>query len=109
MIELKMNKNYNYIVTKEMIEEGKKHGLSRRNLYDRLYRGSCDTIEDLFKPKQQRHDYSMYHEILKANHISSATFRRRLKVGWSLEKALYTPVDETKSHPKMHVIKEGSI
>lgn len=100
MIELKMNKNYNYIVTKEMIEEGKKHGLSRRILYDRLYRGSCDTIEDLFKPKQKRHDYSMYHEILKANHISSPTFRRRLKCGWSIEKALYTPVDETKSHPK---------
>ena len=51
----------------------------------------------------------MYHEILKQNHISSATFRRRLKVGWSLEKALYTPVDETKSHPKSHVIKVGSI
>lgn len=101
MIELKMNKNYNYIVTKEMIEEGKKHGLSRRILYDRLYRGSCNTIEDLFKPKQQRTDYSKYYEILKANHISSATFRRRLKVGWSLEKALYTPVDETKSHPKI--------
>ena len=109
MIELKMNKNYNYIVTKEMIEEGKKHGLSRRNLYDRLYRGSCSSIDDLFKPKQQRHDYSMYHEILKQNHISSATFRRRLKVGWSLEKALYTPVNKTKSHPKTHIIKVGSI
>ena len=36
LIELKMNKNYNYIVTKEMIEEGKKYGLARRNLYDRL-------------------------------------------------------------------------
>ena len=100
MIELKMNKNYNYIVTKEMIEEGKKHGLSRRIIYDRLYRDSFNDIDDLFRPKQKRHDYSMYHEILKANHISSATFRRRLKVGWSLEKALYTPVDETKSHPK---------
>lgn len=101
MVELKMNKNYNYILTKEILEEGTKRGLSRKVLYDRLYRDSFNDIDDLFRPKQKRHDYSMYHEILKTNHISSAAFRRRLKSGWSLEKALYTPIDETKSHPKI--------
>lgn len=100
MIELKMNKNYNYILTKEILEEGAKRGLSRKLLYDRLYRDSFNDIEDLFRAKQKRHDYSMYHEILKQNHISSSTFRHRLKLGWSLEKALYTTVDKTKSHPK---------
>lgn len=82
-----MNNIYELYITLEEYVKAEKNGIDKNTLYKRIREYGWDKQRALSQPKRVRPNLSKWKAIAVKNGISAATFRRRVREGWSIEDA----------------------
>ncbi|WP_338630441.1 hypothetical protein [Clostridium baratii] len=83
---------FNYYITPEEYAIAERNGIGKDTLESRVRKLGWDKEKAITKKVEKRNKYGEWIEVSRRNGINDATFRYRVRKGWTLEKAATEPV-----------------
>lgn len=79
--------NEEWELTEEHFQIAEKNGIPRKNVLQRFNKYYWDIERAITQPMRSHPDWDKWREIAHANGIDGILFRKRVKIGWSEERA----------------------